>query len=107
MMYPRYGFLCLVLLASIAAAHASGDADVLDRANKAVRTGDLDRAEMILNGYFESGGRNREARFLYARVLAWQADYDQAIEQWRMVLDLEPDHPQRTELLNLIKKRGS
>jgi len=30
--------------------------------------------------------------------------YDQAVQQWRMVLDLEPDHPNRTKLLNLIKK---
>ena len=29
---------------------------------------------------------------------------DKAIEQWRMVLDIEPDHPQRTKLLNLIEK---
>ena len=29
---------------------------------------------------------------------------DKAIEQWRMVLDIEPDHPQRTQLLNLIEK---
>ena len=28
----------------------------------------------------------------------------QAIGQWRMVLDLEPDHPQRIELLNLVEK---
>lgn len=30
--------------------------------------------------------------------------YADAVQQWRMVLDLEPDHPKRTELLNLIKK---
>jgi cytochrome c-type biogenesis protein CcmH/NrfG len=29
---------------------------------------------------------------------------DKAIEQWRMVLDIEPDHAQRTKLLNLIEK---
>ena len=27
-----------------------------------------------------------------------------AVQQWRMVLDLEPDHSERTKLLNLIKK---
>ena len=26
------------------------------------------------------------------------------ISHWRMVLDLEPDHPDRMELLNLIDK---
>ena len=30
--------------------------------------------------------------------------YGKAVQQWRMVLDLEPDHPERTQLLNLIKK---
>ena len=28
--------------------------------------------------------------------------YDQAVRQWRMVLDLEPDHAQRMKLINLI-----
>jgi tetratricopeptide (TPR) repeat protein len=32
---------------------------------------------------------------------------DQAVAQWQMVLDLEPDHPQRMKLLNLIQKYGS
>jgi len=30
--------------------------------------------------------------------------FDPAIGQWRMVLDLEPDHPQRMKLLNLVEK---
>ncbi|MBN2477178.1 MAG: tetratricopeptide repeat protein [Pirellulales bacterium] len=30
--------------------------------------------------------------------------HEQAMAQWQMVLDLEPDHPQRIELLNLIEK---
>lgn len=29
-----------------------------------------------------------------------------AIAQWRMVLDLEPDHPERMKLLNLLEKCG-
>jgi tetratricopeptide (TPR) repeat protein len=29
---------------------------------------------------------------------------DRAVVQWRMVLDIEPDHPERTKLLNLIEK---
>lgn len=32
--------------------------------------------------------------------------YAKAVVQWRMVLDLEPDHPKRMELLNLIKKHS-
>jgi tetratricopeptide (TPR) repeat protein len=30
--------------------------------------------------------------------------FDLAVAQWRMVLDIEPDHPQRTKLLNVIEK---
>lgn len=32
--------------------------------------------------------------------------YEEAVQQWRLVLDLEPDHPQRTKLLNMIRKHG-
>jgi tetratricopeptide (TPR) repeat protein len=32
--------------------------------------------------------------------------YEEAVQQWRMVLDLEPEHPQRTRLLNMIRKHG-
>jgi tetratricopeptide (TPR) repeat protein len=38
----------------------------------------------------------------YAHEEAQQ--YDQAVAQWRMTLELEPDHPQRMALLNLIEK---
>jgi tetratricopeptide (TPR) repeat protein len=31
-------------------------------------------------------------------------EHHQALAQWQMVLDLEPDHPQRMKLLNLIQK---
>jgi tetratricopeptide (TPR) repeat protein len=33
--------------------------------------------------------------------------FGQAVAQWRMVLDLEPDHPQRMNLLNMIDKYRS
>ena len=32
--------------------------------------------------------------------------YENAVQQWRLVLDLEPDHPERTRLLNLIRKHS-
>jgi len=32
--------------------------------------------------------------------------YDDAVQQWRMVLDLEPEHPDRTRLLNLIRRHS-
>jgi len=33
--------------------------------------------------------------------------YDRAMAQWRMVLDIEPDHPERIKLLNLVEKYRS
>ena len=30
--------------------------------------------------------------------------YAEAVTQWKMVLDLEPDHPRRLELLNQLAK---
>jgi tetratricopeptide (TPR) repeat protein len=33
--------------------------------------------------------------------------FEQAVAQWRLVLDLEPDHPQRIKLLNLVEKYTS
>ena len=32
--------------------------------------------------------------------------YEDAVQQWRLVLDLEPEHPERTRLLNLIRKHS-
>ena len=43
--------------------------------------------------HFKLGNAYEEAR-----------TYDQAKAQWRMVLDLEPDHPQRMRLLNLLAR---
>jgi len=33
-------------------------------------------------------------------------EYKDAVQQWRLVLDLEPEHPDRTRLLNLIRKHS-
>lgn len=38
-------------------------------------------------------------------ALAEAERFDEAVVQWRMVLDLEPDHPQRTEILGKIERR--
>ncbi len=48
---------------------------------------------MTASLHLKLGNAHEEARKL-----------DKAIQQWRMVLDIEPDHPQRTKLLNLIEK---
>ncbi len=34
-------------------------------------------------------------------------DYEKAVAHWRMVLDLEPQHPRKTKLLNKIAQRGT
>lgn len=39
-----------------------------------------------------------------ANAYAESRQYQNAVQQWRLVLDLEPDHPRKTNLLNLIRK---
>lgn len=38
-------------------------------------------------------------------ALAEAERHTEAVVQWRMVLDLEPEHPQRTELLSAIERK--
>ncbi len=54
--------------------------------------------------------RQRATIFLTARRYAQTCEEaqqrDKAVAQWRMVPDLEPDHPERMKPLNLLDKQG-
>ncbi len=76
---------------------------VADKHNQA---GKLDKYIEYLSLAVQQNPQTSSLHLKLASALEEARKYDKAIEQWRMVLDLEPDHPQRTELLNLIKKRG-
>jgi tetratricopeptide (TPR) repeat protein len=78
---------------------------VADKYNQA---GKLDKYIEYLSLAVQQNPETSSLHMKLASALAEARQYNQAVEQWRMVLDLEPDHPQRTELLNLIKQhRGS
>jgi tetratricopeptide (TPR) repeat protein len=74
---------------------------VADQHNQA---GDLDRyIEFLAKAVAESPRTaSLHLKLGYAHEEAQQ--YDKATAQWRMTLDLEPDHPDRMKLLNLIEK---
>ncbi len=76
---------------------------VADKHNQA---GKLDQYIEYLSLAVQQNPQTSSLHMKLATALAEARRYDKAVEQWRMVLDLEPDHPQRTELLNLIKKRS-
>ena len=76
-------------------------------ADKHNQSGKLDKYIEYLALAVQQNPQTSSLHMRLASALEEARKYDQAIEQWRMVLDLEPDHPQRTELLNLIKKHSS
>jgi len=76
---------------------------VADKYNQA---GKLDKYIEYLSLAVQQNPETSSLHMKLASALAESRQYSKAVEQWRMVLDLEPDHPQRTELLNLIKQRS-
>jgi len=74
---------------------------VADQYNQA---GDLDKyIEFLTKAVAESpqtASLHLKLGYAYEEV----RKFDRAIAQWRLVLDLEPDHPQRIKLLNLVEK---
>ncbi len=76
---------------------------VADRYNQ---SGKLDKYIDYLTLAVQQSPQTSSLHLKLASALEEARQYDEAVEQWRMVLDLEPDHPQRTELLNSIKKRS-
>jgi tetratricopeptide (TPR) repeat protein len=77
---------------------------VADQYNQA---GQLDRYVEFLT---KAVGENPQASSLHLKLgNAYEEaqKFGPAVAQWRMVLDLEPDHPQRMNLLNLIDKYRS
>ncbi len=76
---------------------------VADKYNQA---GKLDRYIEYLSKAVQQNPQTASLHLRLASALEEAKHYDKAVEQWRMVLDLEPDHPQRTDLLNQIKRHA-
>jgi len=75
---------------------------VAERFNQAGRQADyLD----YLSRAVQASPRIASLHLKLGDAYAESQNLDKAIEQWRMVLDLEPDHPERTRLLNRIARR--
>ena len=75
-------------------------------ADKQNQLGDLEKYIEYLTLAVQQKPQTASLHLRLASALEEARQYDKAVEQWRMVLDLEPDHPQRTDLLNLIKRRS-
>ena len=76
----------------------------LSVADKNNQAGKLDKYIEYLSLAVQERPRNADLHLKLAHAHAEAKQYDQAVLQWRMVLDLEADHPQRTEILNLIAR---
>ena len=84
-------------------ALVDGYLQIPDRYNMAGQLGKyIDHLTMAVNGspqttslHLKPGNAFEDAR-----------EYQHAVQQWRLVLDLEPEHPERTRLLNLIRKHS-
>lgn len=76
---------------------------VADRFNQA---GELERYIEFLGKAVAERPETASLHLRLGDALAEAKQWKRAVLHWRMVLDLEPDHPQRTELLNRIATHG-
>jgi tetratricopeptide (TPR) repeat protein len=76
-------------------------AKVADQYNSA---GDLDKYIYYLEKAVEQSPQTAALHLKLSYAYEEAAKFDKAVAQWRMVLDLEADHPRRLDLLNLIVK---
>jgi tetratricopeptide (TPR) repeat protein len=74
---------------------------VADRHNQA---GKLDKYIQFLAKAVQESPETASLHLKLGHAFEEAQEYAKAIAQWQMVLDLEPDHPRRMELLNLIGK---
>ncbi len=74
---------------------------VADQHNQA---GDLDKYIQFLARAVAESPRTASLHLKLGYAHEEAQQYDKAIAQWQMTLDLEPDHPDRMKLLNLIEK---
>ena len=102
------GGMPIVLPSVWLATHAQSEADYVDAysavAEKYNQTGDLKRYIEYLKLAVRESPQTASLHMKLGKALEEARAYAEALQQWRMVLDLEPDHPGRTRLLNLIKK---
>ncbi|MEO2030015.1 MAG: tetratricopeptide repeat protein, partial [Fuerstiella sp.] len=84
-------------------ALVDGYLQVADRYNQA---GQLDNYIEHLALAVNESPQTTSLHLKLANAYEEARQYEEAVQQWRLVLDLEPEHPQRTKLLNMIRKHG-
>ena len=87
--------------ATYASALVEAYLKVADRYNQA---GQLDEYIKYLGKAVQESPETASLYLKLGHAFEEGQEYAKAIAQWQMVLDLEPDHPRRMELLNLIEK---
>ena len=80
-----------------------GYLQVADRYNQA---GQLDKYIDHLAMAVDQSPQTTSLHLKLATAFEEARKYEDAVQQWRLVLELEPEHPDRTRLLNLIRKHG-
>ena len=76
----------------------------LEVAEKANQNGDRVRFLAELEAAVAVSPQTASLHLKLGDAYAESRQYEKAVRQWRMVLDLEPDHPMRTELVNRIQR---
>lgn len=92
MKLPSFAYLLLAacLAISFPAWSASG---IFDQSKVMVENARLSDAEEMLQQWLTSHPEDQEARFLLARVLAWQEKHAEALAQYELLLKQEPENP--------------
>ena len=73
-------------------------------ANRYNQAGQLDKYIQYLVKAMRESPETASLHLKLGHAYEESQEYTKAIAQWQMVLDLEPDHPKRMELLNLVEK---
>lgn len=86
--------LAIMLLGAclVATFPARSDPGIFDQSRVMVENARLSDAEEMLQQWLAGHPEDQEARFLLARVLAWQEKYAEALEQYERLLAKEPDN---------------
>lgn len=71
---------------------AWGASGIFDKNTVMVENARLSDAEEMLQQWLASHPEDQEARFLLARVLAWQEKHAEALAQYELLLKNEPDN---------------
>lgn len=90
----RFLLFVILLLGLFASATfpVFGASGIFDQNRIMVENARLSDAEEMLQQWLTSHPEDQEARFLLARVLAWQKKYAEALEQYNRLLKMEPDN---------------